>query len=332
MKKTILSLFVALMATVAVQAQQISVVAEDGTTTFLYHTLQEAIEGASPNSVIYLPGGGFAISDDVKINKKLTIIGIGYDAKNDNVDGITTINGNLHFNEGSDGSAVMGCNITERYGGRIIIGDDRTAINNIMIKYCSIDYVFVKNSNSRGTIINQNYIRNSSEYGGAEVKITNNIIGGQIKSVGAGEISYNTFCYYGHYSSSTWAETLYGVSATVIGNIFRASDVGYIQWGCSCDFFGNYYIGGSFGDDPIMIDATEEEIFQNINEWKVTPASDFHFKDPYKVYESKVGIYAGSGFSKKGMAPVPYIVAKKIDEQTDVSGNLNVKIRVSAGE
>ena len=95
MKKLIFSMIVALMATVAARAQQIAVVS-DGTTT-LYHTLQEAIEGAPAGSVIYLPGGGFSISKTVKISKKLTIIGIGYYAKSGNVDGITTISGDLRF-------------------------------------------------------------------------------------------------------------------------------------------------------------------------------------------------------------------------------------------
>ena len=98
MKNYLFSLFVALMATTAIQAQQISVVSPGGATT-LYRTFQQAIEGADPGSVIYLPGGGFPISDDVKITKKLTIIGIGHCVKGDNVDGVTTISGNLFFNE-----------------------------------------------------------------------------------------------------------------------------------------------------------------------------------------------------------------------------------------
>ena len=99
-------------------------------------------------------------------------------------------------------------------------------------------------------------------------------------------------------------------------------------------------VGGvAWGDDPIDINVTAEELFVdyanwgvNYAEWGVNTNSDFHFNEAYKEYESKVGIYAGTGFNKKGMAPVPYIVAKKIDEQTDASGNLNIKIRVSAGE
>ena len=68
MKKIIFSLCVALLMTIAGKAQQISVVSSGGSTT-LYNTLQEAIEGASDGSVIYLPGGGFPISDEVKITK-----------------------------------------------------------------------------------------------------------------------------------------------------------------------------------------------------------------------------------------------------------------------
>ena len=85
MKKIIFTLFLAIMATTGLYAQQISVVSSGGTTS-LYRTLQEAIEGAEPGSVIYLPGGGFPISDDVKITKKLTIIGIGHYIKSGNID------------------------------------------------------------------------------------------------------------------------------------------------------------------------------------------------------------------------------------------------------
>ena len=59
---------------------------------------------------------------------------------------------------------------------------------------------------------------------------------------------------------------------------------------------------------------------------------DFHFKGEYAQYADKVGIYAGSGFSDDQLAPIPYIVSKRIDEQTDAAGKLNIKVRVKAGE
>lgn len=328
MKKAVLSLFVALMATVAVQAQQISVVAEDGTTTTLYHTLQEAIEGASPNSVIYLPGGGFAISDDVTINKKLTIIGIGYDAKNDNVDGITTISGNLFFEEGSNGSAVMGCYFT---GGVYIAYNSKdTAVNGVWVKYCNVSVIGVYNQNCSGTVIEQNYIRDWISCSRSEVTICNNIVP-RILWAGSGIVSNNIFTFEGRSGYYSDSPTLSNIDNTTIkNNIFRS---GLIHTGSNCPTSNNLVVGGdSWGDAPVEITVTAEDLFVDYNNWEVSTNSDFHFKEAYKNYESKVGIYAGTGFSKKGMAPVPYIVAKQVAEQTDASGNLNIKIRVSAGE
>ena len=109
MKKIFLLTAIAVLLGMATAtAQQIAVVSEGGETT-ICQTLQTAIEIASPGSVSYLPGGGFNLSDDVKITKRLTIIGIGHKSNNDNVDGNTKILGNLWFNEGSSSSAVMGC-------------------------------------------------------------------------------------------------------------------------------------------------------------------------------------------------------------------------------
>ena len=71
MKKYLFALLVAILATTSVNAQQISVVSASGSTT-LYNSLPEAIKGASANSVLYLPGGGFNIADSVIITKKLT--------------------------------------------------------------------------------------------------------------------------------------------------------------------------------------------------------------------------------------------------------------------
>ena len=84
--------------------------------------------------------------------------------------------------------------------------------------------------------------------------------------------------------------------------------------------------------DLIKIDADWSEVFENYNGGAISPVSDFHFKGDYKQYESQVGVYAGGVDFDKQLAPVPYIVAKHVDEQTDASGKLNVKIRVKAGQ
>lgn len=326
MKKKIITLLVALMATVAsVHAQQISVVAPNGATT-LYRTLPDAIKGATAGSVVYLPGGGFSIPDSVKITKKLTIIGIGHKAKNDNVDGNTIINGNLWFNEGSSGSAVMGCYLT----GRVIIGENGI-VDNVLVKLCFLNGVDVRNSNCVETVVNQNYVVDQLRMGNSDVIIKNNIVrftnvgyGPCIVDVGSGVIQHNMLLHGTH--------SLINVNATVTNNVITASD-GLSNWSSTIISSGN--MGTiALGEDAIVIQPEKgwDDVFVNYNGGAVSTASNFHFKDEYKEYENQVGIYAGDGFSDGALPPVPYIVAKKIDDKTDAAGKLNIKVRVKASE
>ena len=328
MKKKIITLLVALMATVAsVHAQQISVVAPNGATT-LYRTLPDAIKGAAAGSVVYLPGGGFSIPDSVKITKKLTIIGIGHKANSDNVDGNTIINGNLWFNEGSSGSAVMGCYLT----GRVIIGENGI-VDNVLVKLCFLNGVDVRNSNCVGTVVNQNYVVDQLRMGNSDVIIKNNIVrftntgyGPCIVNVGSGVIQHNMLLY-GSYS-------FYNVNATVTNNVITAWE-SLTYRGSSGTIISSGNMGTkALGEDAIVIQPEKgwDDVFVNYNGGAVSTASNFHFKDEYKEYENQVGIYAGDGFSVGALPPVPYIVAKKIDDKTDAAGKLNIKVRVKASE
>lgn len=331
MKKLFLTLFLTVMATAALQAQQISVVSSGGTTK-LYSTLAEAINGADPGSVIYLPGGGFTIADSVKITKKLTIIGIGHKANTDNVDGSSIINGNLFFNEGSSGSAVMGCYIT----GNVNIGDDGKSVNNILIRYCLVyNYLYVKNNTCRGITINQNYIRSSAYCYGSNPIISNNIIYA-IHNVDGGVVKNNIImgCVW---NGNRYKNTAVFANNSIISNnvvVFKHSEgtASVIYLGDNNIISNNMSMYNS-GEDPIIIGDTDwSDIFVNYNSGAISPTSNFHFKEAYAQYENKVGIYAGDGFNDNQMAPVPYIVGKYVDQQTDAQGKLNIKIRVKAAQ
>lgn len=322
MKKVFLSMFVALMATVAIQAQQIAVVSSGGTTT-IYRTLADAIDKATANSVIYLPGGGFPISDEVKIEKKLTIIGIGHKVKGDNADGYTTISGNLFFNEGSDGSAVLGCYMT----GNVKIGSDGKTVNDVLVRYCNLNAVEVLNNTCTGTVVNQNYIRSGSNFHGAEATFTNNVAS-SLTDLDNGVVSYNII-------TSKWG-SYYPVdgsdNTSVTYNVFLLN---YYNWtpfgGSNILSYGNMTQSTDGGDGMIKIDVDWSEVF--VNNAGVTPQSDYQFTEKYNKYMHQCGIYAGSTpFSDGQLPPVPYIVAKQIPEQTDAEGKLNIKVRVRAGE
>lgn len=318
MKKVVLSL-VLMIAAVTVSAQQIAVVSSNGTTT-MCQTFEDAISKASSNSVIYLPAGGFQISDDVKITRKVTIVGVTHKANSDNAEGNTIISGNLHFNGGSSNSAVMGCYIS----GSVNIGYDDTEVNNILVKYCNVNAVNVKSNKCSGTKVNQNYIRSTCSLGYAEVMFTNNVMGFIFYMTG-GQISNNIIFY-----TASW--TFYAVNnATISNNII-------IDWdgtnSCNnCLINNNMFLNTVFGDDCINlgINGWDGVFKKNLG---ITPASDFEFIGDYAQYNGKVGIYCkddgGTGFSDGCMPPVPYVSVKRIDEQTDAAGKLNVTLRVKS--
>ena len=320
MKKIIVLLVLAAMAA-TMSAQQIAVVTSSGSTT-MCQTLADAISKAGNNSVIYLPAGGFQIPDDAKITHKITIVGVTHKANSDNAEGNTIISGNLYFNDGSSNSCVMGCYIS----GTVYIGYDNTSVNNILVKYCNVNSVYVYSNKCSGTKINQNYIRSTCDFNGAEGTFTNNVMQACVQEMTGGAIMNNNII-----SRGSW--TLWYVNdATVSNNVFFMSWAGA---GYSNNLSGtnNMFVSGSWGDDCLNLGLSSMDgVFKkNLG---VTPASEFIFIGDYAQYNGKVGIYCkddgGTGFSDGCMPPVPYVSVKRIDEQTDSSGNLKVQVRVTA--
>ena len=323
MKKVVLSL-VLMIAAVTVSAQQIAVVSSSGATT-MCQTLGDAISKASSNSVIYLPAGGFQISDDVKISKKLTIVGVTHKANSDNVEGNTIISGNLNFVGGSDNSAVMGCYIS----GNVNIGHDDSEITGILIKYCNLNSVQVKRKGNEstslvsGTKVNQCYVRSGSYFGFSSISFTNNVVGNAyVEYIKGGKIANNIFCNDGY-------ALLQVYSVSITDNYFHSSPH---TGGDGLTTSGNMCYGFNWGDNPINAGLSNRSEWNQVFQEPLgcTPASNFHFKEKYAEYEGKVGIYGGTGFSEGCMPPVPYVSVKEIDEQTDAAGNLKVTLRVKA--
>ncbi len=328
MKKIfLLTALAVLMGVATATAQQISVV--NGGTTTLYQNLPAAIEGASPGSVIYLPGGGFPLPDSVKITKKLTIIGIGHKSTNDNVDGFTNIAGNVFFNGGSDGSAIMGCLIT----GTVAIGHDGASVNNVLVKRCNVNAVDSR-ANCENIVISQNYIRNSSNISGCGCLVTNNIVH-SLFDMNSSTICYNIIRYNRYYDSYQRYSALVNVDNSNIHNNIII-DRGNYGPSALCDniqAYRNMFINCNWGDSCVSLpDGTGwDNVFEKWNDGTINPMNDFHFKEAYQQYND-IGIYGNgvSGFDDHQTAPVPYITGKQIDQETDAAGQLGIKIRVKA--
>ena len=337
MKKFFLTLFLAVMTTAALYAQQIIVVSQNGATN-VFQTLKQAIEGSTAGSTIYLPGGGFQIPDSVKINRRLTIVGVSHRGDTENVDGATTIAGNLYFIGASSGSAVMGVYLS----GNVYIGDTDGGVENMTIKFCNINSISVGNSASNNLYVNQCYVRNNCDFGNCNVKFENNIAH-SVQNIIAGIVNHNIFTSYlqlpalGGYSRHVFKE----VSSSSITNNFMLQCYENYNFhsGSDCFISNNCRFTTPWGEKSKHLDegTTWDDVFKANN--GVSISSDYHLKaelDKSKFEATdgtEIGIYGGNtSFSDKGLAPVPFIVAKRVDEKTDASGMLNVKIRVKAGE
>lgn len=313
-KKLFFLLCMALTWTVSLTAQNISVVTANGATT-LVRTLDEAIAivNENPGCVVYLPGGGHSVSNDSKITKKVTIIGIGHKIKGENADGFTTISGNLYFNGGSDGSALLGCYLTYD----VEIGNDK-AVNDVLVRYCNVRGVYVRNG-SQDTEVNQCYVRSSASFNGNNGYFTHNIAS-SFYGLDNGFIEYNVFTGQIGSSSTNIA------NSSFIGNIFTGS-IRYIN--SNCQVADNACINGTVGDG-INFGVSADDVF--VNPGGANSTSDYHFKGNFTQYQNTYGPYVGNQFNDTGLPPVPYIVAKQIPMETDASGKLNIKIRVNAGQ
>ena len=274
----------------------------------MYQTLQKAVEGAVNGSVIYLPAGGFQIPDSVKITKKVSIVGIGHKAKSENADGNTVISGNLFFDGNSSGSSVVGCYIS----GTVYVGNDGAAVHNIVVKCCNLGAMNVKSNACTGTVVNQCYVRNSSNFGGAGALYTNNV-SAPVNNMYGAKVANNVFT-----GSSTFS------NCSISRNIFIGGQ----------DTNGNSSSGNiNGGEAPVNIgNLTWADLFENYNNGTIAPASNFQIKETYRSLCKGCGIYGGTGFRENGQPPVPFFMAKSIPGQTDADENLVIQVKVKAGE
>lgn len=336
MKKLIILIFAITAAATVAHAQEIAVQAADGSVA-TYNNLDKAILGAPAGATIYLPAGNLTINDSVIITKKLTIIGVGY--KTTNQGGSTLIGGNFHYDQGSDGSSLMGVYLT----GEVRLAFNG-AINNFLLRFCNVNQLIIGSgwNLSNNIFINQNIIRASiyntfcsywySCFFGP-IHITNNIIGDDLNGVNGGIVDHNIFLNLGS-TRILGNKDVYGYyikNTTFSNNVFYFSNDNLFE-NASCLFQNNIGVADLATD--LANNDELNKIFVN-GTGKID--GDYHIKDGMTgkgggTDGTDVGIYGGSGFSDEALAPIPRIVSKSIPNQTDASGNLNISIKVRAAQ
>jgi len=328
--KRILSIAVALVATITVGAQNIAVVSPSNSTK-IYQTLDEAITNAEKGSIIYIPGGGFTVTENAKIDKKLTIMGVSHRGDTDNVDGATIISGNLNFIKGSSHSAVIGVYVS----GNINVATSTDSVANFTMRHCNVNSVQVKNSKSSGMVINQCYLRNYSDFYSCNVSLTNCIMH-SAKNVNGGKVDHCIITSYTGWYDDGWYPALQNFNSTTItNNFFTGSRSLYsTHSGSNCFVSNNCRGTTAWGENPVVLDEGTkwEDVFKTPK--GVSIASEYKLIGKWgksaALDGSDLGIYGGSNFDDKALAPIPRIVSKKVAESTDGSGKLEVTVTVKA--
>lgn len=329
--KRIISIVVALVATITVGAQNIAVVSPSNSTK-IYMTLDEAIKGAEAGSIIYLPGGGFAVTDNAKIDKQLTIMGVSHRGDTDNSGGATNISGNLNFIAGSSGSAVIGVYVS----GNINVATPTDSVANFTMRHCNVNSVQVKNSKSSGMVINQCYLRNNNNFGNCNVRIENCIFH-SAWYINGGVVDHNIITSYKE-TGFVGPGTLNGLNVTTItNNCLLNPGSGILSSSNNCIISNNCVGAKEWGDNPQVLEEGKkwEDVFENYNSKNaVSIACSYKLITKWgkgaALDGTELGIYGGSGFDDKALAPIPRIVSKKVAESTDGSGKLQIEVTVKA--
>ena len=334
--KSIISVLFLVCFICTLQAQVISVVTNGVTTNV--SNLQSALDVANDESIIYLPGSTGGITANVKVDKKVHIIGVGYRDDNNLVISKTLLNGNITFIPGSDGSTLMGVYVD----GDVIIGETGLGstgyvVNALLIQQCNINRI-------------TQVTPSSNDYGGNSIKITQNIIRNYNNDIRMNNpiITNNAFTS----SASPFGIIRYTSGAIISNNIFYTSN---ILSGNNNYFFRNNIClaginatqlnGGAVATNNIICNTTTfVGNYSNVGKDKIFKKwegySGFRYTDDYSLLDDcigknggsdgkDVGIYGGDGWKEGGIPFNPYIESAVIAPETAADGTLSIKVKVT---
>ena len=309
----------------------IFVVNANGTRAF--DKLDIAVQEAVAGDVIYLSAGFINADERVVINKKLLIIGAGWEDDPDNGLVATRLNGKagvIYFEAGSDGSLLYGCRI---YGGVDLIRDDSNAqkTQNITI---------ARNYIANGISMNMGEGDNES-YGNKNIYILENVISSGV--FGAGEeciISNNLF--------NDGAGVSHLKRSVISNNI-----IGKIQSSPFCEVKNNYFYNGPidakycvFNNNAFSFNVEVSGANNIVQSLASTFQSNDIFRNPKGCLlkndspcktggsdGTEIGIFGGISPYKLGNAPFNlHIDRMKIPYITYGKEGLEIDVKVSVQE
>ncbi|MBK9637149.1 MAG: hypothetical protein IPO63_04795 [Bacteroidetes bacterium] len=315
------------------------IIVQNGTTALTTSTLDSAILLAQPNAYIYLPGNAI-YSLGVNINKRINIIGSGYNPDSSLATGITTINGNFSVlnNFNADYSTFTGL----FFSGNIING-----ANHISFTRCNFNK-FSFNYNCNNIYLVENIIRGGINGNAALISnaiITKNIIlhgnGFNCIEFFNGGVEFSNNIFLANNPNNPIFSTV--SNCFVRNNIFtQNSSVTFSTSGYGNIYSNNLFIRpGGFNMDGI---ATNNIYNESLNNIFINVPSTLGWFSNYNYHLSPnclgknagsdgtdVGIFGSLQPFKDGGVPYnPHFQIVNIPGSTGSNGQLNISIKVQA--
>lgn len=296
MKKTLLTLLL-VGSTLLLHAQARLIAVKGKSTNTVAKNLDEAIKVAKSGDVIYLPGGVYSFSDTIQ--KKIHIIGTGYNNQIPRATLPTYINNNLIIGKQAEGTIIEGVAISNT-------GNFHIYADNVILRRCDIHKRIDFKSSRYGQIINCILSQ----------------IDGQYLTVHNSLIRYQFYADYSEISNSIVREFYNAKNNVAINTI----------WGGSSSNSQIHFTACYYNNSAIYHGNKAElaKIFKN------SPSNDFHnLSNNYQLTDSmtnlypNLGIYHGEYPWKDGGQPItPHIEENK--SYLDVPSQLfrlNVKVK-----
>lgn len=348
--KTALTIL-ALALICVINAQSVFVVQNDVSSS-AHQSLDSALHYAVDGDYIYLPGGSFNVGD-VKLTKRVNIIGAGHYPDSTQATGATNFTGNIYFINGSGGSTLQGIYLN----GDIFFGDSAHTgnVQNIYISRCNINRIFLTFNESTTTnvgaanvFVKDCVIRSNIRGAYAQnVTFENNIIAGVIGHFdGYASFRNNIFQRYNTSTLNAFGyKNIYYVDNCLFeNNIFRqsGSNSSYFSYNSSGNTFNNNVFGTNSCIAPGVCNNCIFSVNFSSEFVNVPDVNNFHYTYNYHLSDTAqskgaglngtdCGIYGGDNPYKEGAVPInPHIQFKNIPSATDSQGRLNIQVRVSA--
>lgn len=338
-------LFIATFLSVflSISGQSVFVV-DNPSSSGAYGSLDSALHYAVDGDYIYLPGGSFSIGN-LKIAKRVNIIGAGHYPDSTVATGRTQLIGDIYFKTGADNSSIQGFYLQ----GDIFMGDScqtgnvqnifisRISVNNIYLTYqsgtstnCGAANIFIKDCRIRNDIRGANT---------QNVTVETSIISGQIRDFNSNAyFNNNIFLYQSSFSTSNRLLRFVN-NCDFSNNIFRNSYSTMITSSSNNVFYNNVFgqsscSGGSCYNCLFNVDFLP--LFEDVGGTGFDYSYDYRLTDTSEakgvgLNGTDCGIYGGNNPFKPGAVPInPHIQMINIPSATDGQGRLNIQFKVRA--